>query len=165
MLKTALSAIAFSAFGATAALVFAGRTVHSSPFQMDIPYGAGIKMTPDPANIWSWHHAFTNGNETVEVLVDVDGNQVMDTEHSWLRVMVTDLEIVNPQLFPSTAWIRDSTGRRFAVSTGELRATGAAQHVALSTPIVLPVGSGLSVELTSGAPGTEVHLIGRVVNL
>ena len=163
MLKTALIAIACSAATASTMYVFAGRTVLSSPFQMDIPYGSGLKTVPDPANIWSWHHTFANQG-TVDVLVDVDGNGVMDTEHSWLRVVITDLEIVNQSTAACTAWIVDSTGRRFAVATGGWQAGGPVAHEALATPIVLPVGSSLSVEM-NGQPNTEVHLIGRVVNL
>lgn len=166
MLKTTIVAIACSAATASTMLVFAGRTVHSSPFQMDIPYGSGLKVTPDPANIWSWHHTFANYNETVEVLVDVDGNRLMDTEHPWLRVMITDIEFVHPAAGEARAWIRDTTGRRFAVGTGGFQSSGPVMHCALATPIVLPVGSSLSVEMSAqGQNGCEVHLIGHVVNL
>lgn len=165
-MKTALLTLAFSLTATSAAFVYVGRTAHSSPFQMDIPYGSAVKTTPDPANIWSWHHTFPGGGPTLaEVLVDVDGNNVMDTEHPWLRVVITDLAIVQvagPQ--PATAWIRDGTGRRFAVSTAPGANSKAAEHVALATPIVLPVGSPLTVEVVTGNT-CEVHLVGRVVNL
>lgn len=69
---------------------------------MDIPYLTALKTTPDPANIWSWHHSFATP-ATVEVLVDVDGNNVMDREHSWLRVMITDIEVVDTQNASGTA--------------------------------------------------------------
>ncbi|MBM4061387.1 MAG: hypothetical protein FJ265_09890 [Planctomycetes bacterium] len=164
MLKTALLVLATSMLSASA-VVYVGRTVHSSPFQMDIPYGSAIRTTVDPANIWSWHHTFGNSETTADVLVDVDGNQVMDTEHAWLRVLVTDIELVTPQFATAfTAWIRDSTGRRFAVATA-YQGTSHAVHAALATPIALPVNSALTVELQQAWAGTEVHLIGRVVNL
>lgn len=166
MMKIALLALGLSTLPAAAAFVFAGRTVHSSPFQMAIPYGTAVKTTIDPANIWSWHHDFASGNQTVEVLVDVDGNNVMDTEHSWLRVVVTDIEVVDRNLTQAIVWVRDSTGRRFAVGGGWHQAAGHVNHVGLSTPIVLPVGSSLSVEIEGGGGSTiNVNLIGRVVSL
>jgi hypothetical protein len=165
MLKIALLVLGATALSSTATVLFVGRTVHSSPFQMDCPYGAAIKTTLDPANIWSWHHTFSTGPGTAEVLVDVDGNNVMDTEHAWLRVMVTDIEVVDPGSSGAVAWIRDSVGRRFAAAVGGWQATGPVHHVALATPITLPVGSSLSVEMEGGSSVTEVHMIGRVVNL
>jgi hypothetical protein len=169
MLKTVLIALACSAATATAVLTYTGRTVQSSPFQLDIPYGAGLKTTTDPANVWSWHHEFTSPPSwqpvTVNVLVDFDGNNVMDTEYSWLRVMVTDMEIVTNGA-PGTAWILDGTGKRLAVGTAGVQNNGGVGHVALSSPIVLPVGSPLQVQLVPFGTATfEVHLVGRVVSL
>jgi hypothetical protein len=174
VLKTLLIALACSATTATAVLVYVGRTVHSAPFQLDIPYGSALKTTVDPANVWSWHHQFantTNTPVTADVLVDFDSNNVMDTEYSWLRVMVTDLELVGDGQIQvggfAIARILDGTGRRLAVGLGAYSASGPVHHVSLTSPIVLPVGSPLRVELTTwNAPGTyEVHLIGRVVSL
>jgi hypothetical protein len=164
MIKVGLLVLACSTFSATAVLVFSGRTVYSSQFQVDVPFGSAVKTTVDPANIWSWHHSF-QASGTVDVLVDINGNSVMDTENPFVRVIVTDLEIVGTQnSSPSTAWIRDGVGRRYAVGHGQGQGTAPVHHVALSTPIVLPVGSPLSVELQAGSP-CEVNLVGRVVNL
>ncbi len=162
MLKLAFLVLAASTLSAAAG-VFAGRTVHSTQFQVDFPFGSAVKTTVDPANIWSWHHSF-QASETVDVLVDINGNNVMDTENPLVRVIITDIELVGTQLSsPSTAWIRDGVGRRFAAGHGQGFGTGLVHHVALSTPIVLPIGSPLSVEVQGGL--CEVHLVGRVVNL
>ena len=151
---------------------FTGRTVHSSPFQLDVPLDSAIKTTLDPANVWSWHHEFTNiGGGTpvsADVLVDFDGNGVMDTEHAWVRVMITDLEIVSRSLVAGFVWVIDGQGKRLAAGIGWVSQTGSpVQHVALTTPIVLPVGSPLSVEVQhlGGSATFEVNMMGRVVNL
>lgn len=168
MLKTALLVLGFSTAAATATFVFVGRTVHSSPFQMDIPYLSAVKTTIDPANVWSWHHEFTNlswgTNTTADVLVDIDGNNIMDTEHSWLRVFVTDVAILVPNVNMTVVWLRDAGGKRYAASAGASNSAGPMQHFSLTTPIVLPVGSPLFVDV-QGGPTCEVHLFGRVVNL
>ncbi|MBK8098735.1 MAG: hypothetical protein IPK26_16605 [Planctomycetes bacterium] len=168
MIKSVLLVLGSSAVAASATLVFVGRTVHSSPFQMDVPYGSAVRTTVDPANVWSWHHEFphTGGTATtVDVLVDIDGNNVMDTEHPWLRVMITDIELVERYSGPRTAWILDGTGKRFAVGGGNNYDQGPVNHVGLTSPIVLPVGSPLRVMLEHQIGDCEVHLIGRVVNL
>jgi hypothetical protein len=163
MLKTGLLVLACSTLSATAVLVFSGRSVYSSQFQVDVPFGSAVKTTVDPANIWSWHHYFPAAG-TVDVLVDINGNNVMDTENPWVRVVITDLELVGSyNSSPVTAWIRDGVGRRYAIGHGQGMGTAPVHHVALSTPIVLPVGSPLSVELQGGL--CEVNLVGRVVNL
>jgi len=177
MLKTILLCVTCSAV-TLATVVYSGRTVHSSPFQLDIPYGAAIKTTPNPANIWSWHQDFhavpPSGTVTANVLVDFDGNGVMDTENAWLRVVVTDIELVSRNRYLSLATISDGTGKRYSVSAGNgdpnggNPATPMSQHVSLSTPIVLPVGSPLQVTLENffNANGEfEVNLIGRIVSL
>ena len=169
MLKLALVALLSSTAAVTATWTFAGRTVHSSPFQMDVPFGSAIRTTLDPANVWSWHHEFPGMNSgspiTVDVLVDIDGNQVMDTEHSWLRVMVTDIELVDRAGGPRTVWLLDGTGKRFAVGVGGFQGSGPVHHIALTSPLVLPVGSPLQVMVENQIGPCEVHLIGRVVNL
>ena len=164
MLRQALLVLGCSTLSATAVLVFDGRSVYSSQFQVDVPFGSAVKTTVDPANIWSWHHSFAVSG-TADVLVDINGNNVMDTEDAFVRVIVTDIEIVGASIgTPSTAWIRDGVGRRFAVGHSQGQGAALVHHVALSTPIVLPVGSPLSVEVQAGTP-VEVNLVGRVVNL
>ena len=169
MIKSVLLVLGSSAVTASATFVFVGRTFHSSPFQMDVPYGSAVRTTVDPANVWSWHHEFPNTGSgtgtTVDVLVDIDGNNVMDTEHPWLRVMVTDIELVEGHTGPRTVWILDGTGKRFAVAVGNTSNQGRVNHVALTSPIVLPVGSPLRVMIDHQVGACEVHLIGRVVNL
>jgi hypothetical protein len=170
MFKTLLIALTCSAATATTMLLFVGRTVHSSPFQMDIPYGTALKVTTDPANVWSWHHTFTGTSTgvpvTADVLVDFDGDTVMDTQHSWVRVLVTDIEIVGGMNNQALAWILDGTGKRLAVGIGGHQSSGPVHHVSLTTPIVLSVGSPLRVQLVQYSGGEyEVHLIGRVVSL
>ena len=163
MLKVGLLVLACSTLSATAVFVFSGRSVYSSQFQVDIPFGSAVKTTVDPANIWSWHHSFPAAG-TVDVLVDINGNNVMDTENPLVRVVITDLEIVGTNnSTPLWAWIRDGVGRRYAVGHGQGMGAALVHHVALSTPIVLPVGSPLSVEVVGGL--CEVNLVGRVVNL
>src|SRR5688572_19255086 len=135
-----LAACAAAAFGGT----FVGRSVYSSQFQAAVPFGSALKTTVDPSSVWSWHYSFPNaGATTVDVLVDLDGNNRMDTEVPWARVMITDAQIV--QLgsggSPATAWIVDGNGRRWAV--GSLSAPGSVGNSTLTTPIVLPVGSPL----------------------
>jgi hypothetical protein len=177
MLKTFLIALGCSVVTAATTIIYVGRTVISSPFQMDIPFNSGLKVAQDPADAWSWHHEFqvvTQGPpQTANVLVDFDGNGVMDTENTWLRVIVTDLEIVSTQWAAGVATISDGTGKRYSVGVGAT-STGMAQpvqHVSLATPIVLPIGSSLQVTVsnlwsTSSGPQTfEVNLVGRVVNL
>lgn len=72
------------------------------------------------------------------------------------------------------ATISDGVGKRYSAGcgggTGIGGSSGMVQHIALSTPIVLPVGGSLRVTLQSvwGGANTadyEVNLIGRVVNL
>jgi hypothetical protein len=165
VLKTILIALACSAATATAVLTYTGRTVHSAPFQIDIPYGAGVKTTIDPANVWSWHKEWANlgSTDTADVLVDFDGDNQMDTLNPWVRVMITDLELVTSPNAQAYAWILDGTGKRLAA--GVEANSGPVSHIALSTPIVLPVGSPLHVQVSANGANIEVHLVGRVVSL
>jgi len=167
MFKTILIAFACSAAKATAVLTYTGRTVHSAPFQIDIPYGAAVKTTIDPANIWSWHKEWqtVNGTVTGDVLVDFDGDNQMDTLNPWVRVMVTDFTLACTGGAPGTAWILDANGKRAVALAGGFQNGGLVDHVSLATPIVLPVGSPLHVQVTGGSQAYEVHLVGRVVSL
>ena len=167
MLKTILTALVCSAATATAVLTYTGRTVHSAPFQIDIPYGAAVKTTIDPANIWSWHKewASVGGTVTENVLVDFDGDNQMDTLNPWVRVMITDFTLACTGGGNGTAWILDGTGKRAVAVVGGFQNGGLVDHVSLATPIVLPVGSPLHVQVTSGFQACEIHLVGRVVSL
>jgi hypothetical protein len=167
MLKTALLAVACSAVTATA-FVYVGRTTYSSPFQADFPLNGAIKVTPDAGNIWSWHHQFVHGGwsqpTVADVLVDFDGDQIMDTAHDQVRVMITDFQLVGGTGSIAWAHVVDSGGKRLAVGIGGFQTAGSVQHVSLTTPIALPVGSFLHVELSGDSGPYEVNLVGRVVN-
>ena len=93
MLKTIALVVACSAaaFGASSA----ARTVYS-PLQPATPVGSSFKMSPDIANIWSWHETistFQFSTSLTPVLVDFDGNGVMDTEYPFARVVITDMQV------------------------------------------------------------------------
>jgi pyruvate/2-oxoacid:ferredoxin oxidoreductase beta subunit len=177
MLKTIMLSLGCSIAAATATAVYVGRTVISSPFQMNIPYNSGVKVAQDPANVWSWHHTFQGVDVShpgaADVLVDVDGNGVMDTEYSWLRVVVTDIQLALPnQLYGpgAMATISDGTGVRYSIGLPGFSSQSSLvfeQHISLATPIVLPVGGSLHVSVISpsGPADYDVNLIGRVVNL
>ena len=169
MLKTTLLVCAAAMSASAVTLTYVGRTTYSSPFQVDFPLSSAIKVTPDPGNVWSWHHEFVNQSgwqlQTADVLVDIDGDQVMDTVHDVARVMITDLQLVGSVGQVATARIIDSGGKRLAVGIGGFQTSGAVQHINLTTPIVLPVGSFLHVELIGDGGATcEVNLVGRIVN-
>lgn len=170
MLKTTLIAAAAAGLATSATLVYVGTTTYSTAFQADAPFNGAIKVTPDPGNVWSWHHEVVHPGGTVpatvaDVLVDIDGDQVMDTVHPEVRVMITDLQLVAPWVGPiGFARIVDASGRRLTVGVGGFQSAGAVQHVSLTTPIVLPVGSFLHVEVYGDNSTYEVNLIGRIVN-
>jgi hypothetical protein len=142
--------------------------VHSAPFQIDIPYGAGVKTTIDPANVWSWHKEWVNlaGTDTADVLVDFDGDNQMDTLNPWVRVMITDFTFActNGSAY-GMAWILDANGKRLVAAAGGFQNGGPVDHISLTSPIVLPVGSPLHVQVTGTNSNYEVHLVGRVVSL
>ena len=169
MIKPLLCALGCSAVGAAAAFVYVGRTEYSSPIQPNIPFGSAIKVTTDPGNVWSWHHTFhvTGSTQSADVLVDINGDNVMDTVHDVVRVSITDFQIVGLANTSGIAWIVDSQGKRLAASIGGWQGSGHVHHVNLTTPIVLPVGSSLRVEVmtTSSSNTFEVNMIGRVVTL
>lgn len=148
-----------------AAAAFAGgsvpRTVYSAP-QISLPIGASFKVTPDPANIWSWNESLTGSGSphSSQVLVDMNGDGRMDTTDPHVRVLITDA-----QIWPAgEAIIRDDSGNRWRLEAW-LGSDGSTE-VHFSTPIVLPIGSQLWVDsFFNNSPGFHIHLIGRVVNL
>ena len=100
-----------------------GRTVYSG-VSVGLPIGAAQKVTPDPGSIWSFHETVTvapGSTAVVPVLVDFDGNGVMDTEYPTLRVLVTDMQAVdsgrvdlgNRRLPASSVTLVDSQGPRW----------------------------------------------------
>jgi hypothetical protein len=178
MLKLALM------LGAMGAAFFAGgRTIYSA-LQLQVPFGTAIKMTPDPANIWSWHDTLTLPKNTLTkafpVMVDFDNNGKMDTELKDVRVMITDMQVSSLNLNANSydparfrIHIRNGDGVLWDLSpihhTSSSYRFGYEAH--LATPLSLPVSSTLDIELTSvdSALGNDqavnVHLIGRLVTL
>ena len=150
-----------------------GSTVYSA-FQIQLPSRTSLKVTPDAANVWSWHKEVTFSNTTIReaVLVDFDGNGRMDTEDPDLRVTVTDMQVVLPPGWTQGAgnlsiWLADSHNRRWALFQNDFGAPRTVNQISLSTPIVLPTGSNLFVifeGFISPAPIT-VNLIGREIVL
>ncbi len=167
MLKVAALIVSCS----TAAFVIGtGTTVHS-PAQKALPFGASLKVTPDPSSVWSWSKEITapaNQTVTESVLVDFDGNGRMDTEHPFFRVLVTDMQctVHNPRGV-SKVFLRDATGVRWDMTPGSNNSGLINDSFALTTPLVLPVGSDLNVEVRGSSSGVtaRVSLIGRIVNL
>jgi len=184
MLKTAflVAACSFAAFSAATA-----RTVYS-PQQLAAPTGWSLKVTPDPSSIWSWHETIlVTPGETVRtsVDIDIDKNGVRDTLNSTQRVYVTDMQInvaEGPYLADDgtiTAILRDTGGQRWNLtpsSNYDGAGVGDRQFLPtvyrLETPLILPVGSDLRVDITNvtgagdiGDRNVEVNLIGRVVTL
>ena len=176
-LKTTLLALlgisASAMGGATAYAVY-------TPVQVSFPFNSALKVTPDPANIWSWHKVVSMATPvnvvTEQVLVDIDGNGVMDTNASNVRVLITEIQIVG--LSSNLTHVSDAVVARILDSAGErwivppyLLTNADASHnpyVSLRTPLALANGSDLFVELTrTTTSNIDVHinLIGRVVNL
>lgn len=150
--NTLLLALACGAAGA--AMTALGTTIYSSDFQWSFPVGGSIKTTMDPANIWSWTGTVPPGG--TNVMVDIDGDGVMDTHDSRQRVLLTDMMYLSTTA--STVDVEDSSGLRWRMGF----ALSAPHH--MTTPIVLPFRSDLHLTNASSTPVT-CTLIGRVVNL
>ena len=161
-----------------------GRTVYS-PLGVSIPEGAALKVTPDPANIWSFHEELTiagNATTSVDVLVDFDGNGLMDTENPSLRVLITDMQ-VTMRAGSGTGrgdpipiiHLQDGAGVRWNLTPiphagTQFDVLGVTTATHLATPLALPVGSDLTLEISNTDPNSRsrvlaINLIGRVVNL
>ncbi len=142
--------------GTTLLVVSQGTFVYSA-FQYQLPFRSALKVTPDPANIWSWHGTVP-ANQPVPIIVDIDGNGRSDTENPHVRVVLTDVQVVTNGATALT--ISDGTAVRWRQSKTDGPAEGS--H-AFATPLLLPVGSTLT--LSSLTRIDEVHLIGRVLTL
>lgn len=157
--KILLASILAASLGGAAVTV--GQTYYSSTFQYDFCPGGAFKVTPSPGNVWHWEGDVDNAG--VNVLVDINGDGIMDSEHPEVRVCITDMQV-------ETLGITSSPGVRVLDSSGSRwwMPVGVFSPAHFSTPIVLPVGSPLTlVELTAGTPGNtvRVRLIGRVINI
>ena len=84
-----------------------------------------------------------------------------------IKPLALALSCANAFISSGIARIIDSQGRRLTASIGGNNANGHVHHVSLTTPIVLPVGSTLRVEVesTNSTSTFEVNMFGRVVNL
>jgi hypothetical protein len=140
-----------------AALVTVGQTYYSTAFLWSFPINCGgFKTTPDLNNVWHWEGDATLAGTAV--MVDFNGDGIMDTESPEVRVCITDMQLEGN----GDIAIDDSSGTRWRL----LQYTSyASAH--MTTPIVLPVNSTLTVRQTNGGVSgpTRVRLIGRVVNI
>jgi hypothetical protein len=148
-----LASLLGSAAGAT---VVTGTICYSSSFKLGVPIDGAFNVLQSAANIWSW--SGTVSSSGTNILVDIDGDGVMDTNDPKVKVLITDWHISGG----SNIFIEDSSGIRFRVNSDR----------SLTTPFVLPVGSDLilryAVNGGSGSTGGgnyPITLIGRVQNL
>lgn len=160
--KATLLCLLSATLGATSVTML-GQTQYSSSFQPACPTGSSFKVTPDVANIWHWE-----GNATAagtNVLVDINGDGIMDSTHPEVRVCITDMQNASSD----NVVVEDASGIRWDLPsrspwTGSSPDSNSCQH--FTTPLVLPVGSHLTVRTTNNAQASSrVRLVGRVVNL
>ena len=148
-----------------AALVTVGQTYYSTAFHWSFPMNSGgFKTTPDLNNAWHWEGdvptASYQNHPGVAVSVDFNGDGIMDTECPEVRVCITDLQATGGT---GEVEIVDSSGTRWSKQTASIASEG---ETHFSTPLVLPVGSTLSVRQSFNSTSTiRVRLIGRVVNI
>ncbi|MHC4078927.1 MAG: hypothetical protein ACYST0_10870 [Planctomycetota bacterium] len=160
--------------GISGLFVFASPRLVYSAIQAQQPVGTAFKMTPDPSNIWSFHQTVSikKGAVTLPVLVDFDADGKMDTRHAFARLLVTDMQaLAGDTAMPFQVTLRDNVGKRWilrsVVGGSNPRVFGpASAH--LTTPLSIPVGSDLKVEihnLGSVEVTVDVNIIGRLVTL
>lgn len=154
---------------ATTAMVVPAESMHDMGLQLAQPAGAAFGAPSDAAGqTWSW----TGPADGTPILIDIDGDGVMDTGESGRCVVITDAQIHRDSAVDCD-WavdIVDSSGPRW-----RLQKSYPAGHVSaldsqfFRTPIVLPTGSDLVVQ-AEGVPAEAdwtptVTLVGRVVDL
>ncbi|MGC6487809.1 MAG: hypothetical protein ACON4Z_09210 [Planctomycetota bacterium] len=154
---------------ATTAMVVPGESMRAMGLQLAQPAGAALDASPAAnGQTWSW----TGPADGTPILIDVDGDGVMDTGASGQCVVITDAQ-VHRDATVDCDWsvdIVDSSGPRW-----RLQNSYPAGHVSaldsqfFRTPIVLPAGSDLVIQ-ADGVPSDAawtptVTLIGRVVDL
>lgn len=145
--------------GATLLVVSHGTFVYS-PFQVQLPFRSALKVTPDPANIWSWHGTVDAGINDLRVDLDNDGRP--DSHDAWRRVMVTDVQIESLGGSPAV-WVRDGSIRRWRVDSPSPTNPFAPVSHHFGTPLVIPVGGLPQLEVVGGS--CTVHVFGREVTL
>lgn len=150
-----LTALLAASFGGAAVTV--GQTYYSSSFQYDFCPGGAFKVTPSPGNVWHWEGDATAAG--TNVVVDINGDGIMDTEHPEVRVCITDMQLVGTV----GGEIVDSSGVRWTLQPQFT--AGLPYQWNLATPIVLPLNSPLTVRGGAGSVPSRVRLIGRVVNI
>lgn len=164
MLKLALIFVA----GSVTTFFAAPRLVYSG-LQQQLFLGAGLKVAPDPSNVWSFHETVTLGSGLthVPVVVDFDKNGKMDTELKAARVMVTDVQIYATGGTAGAPLLTDSGGTRWVFP--ELGGSGGRPPqvtVHFATPLVLPIDSGLTVTFRGvGGVQVTINMIGRLVTM
>ena len=159
--KILLASILAASLGG-AAVTTLGQTFYSSSFQYDFCPGGAFKVTPSPGNVWHWEGDATAAG--VNVIVDINGDGVMDTEHPEVRVCITDMQLEAVQNNIPAVHVIDSSGVRWWMLNSVLG------QASLTTPIVLPQNSPLTIRLTAANPfdpqaTLRVRLIGRVINI
>ncbi|MCB9920409.1 MAG: hypothetical protein H6832_18550 [Planctomycetes bacterium] len=155
-----MKTLAMIALGATCLVT--GRLTYSA-VQTQVFPGSALKVTPDPSNIWSFHDTVSpqNGKAVVPVIVDFDKNGKSDTELAGARLLVTDVELV-VSLGQGILKLNDSTGTRWELHTA---LNQRAVDKSFASPLAIPFGSKLELEVLTDAPLVSVHVIGRLVTL
>jgi len=175
MLKTALTVL-FTTCGLSAAFFFAGPKIFYSGFQPKWPIGSGVKVVPDPTNIWSWHfHNVTSASKgKIEIVIDQNGDGKPDQLDSFLAVLLTDLQLDRSLPGNSTAYRRcvlvteDGT-EIWNLSEYNAGSSGSwigAESNHFATPLIFPRGKRVFLSWMSYTGWNfSVHLIGRTINL
>ncbi|MHC4078562.1 MAG: hypothetical protein ACYST0_09015 [Planctomycetota bacterium] len=170
MIKTA-----FLLAGVSGLFLFASPRLVYSAIQAQQPVGTAFKMTPDPSNIWSFHETVTlqkRSSTTVPVVVDFDADGKMDTQHAFARLLITDLQTAAERSYDEVRVVlRDNIGPRWRFGTalgGSNPPVYRPSNVHLTTPLSIPVGSDLKVDISN--PGlnpvtVQINIIGRLVTL
>jgi hypothetical protein len=149
-----------------AALVTVGQTYYSTAFLWSFPINCGgFKTTPDLNNVWHWEGDVPvrriATDPGVAVIVDFNGDGIMDTECPEVRVCITDIQNTEG----AGIEVVDSSGIRWDLAPRGQYFSG---ETHFATPIVVPFGSSIHIRqevISSFGSTSRVRLIGRVVNI
>ncbi len=156
--------------GAAGAVVVNGTINYSSPFKLTVPIDSAFHVVPSVANIWSW----TGPADGSPILVDIDGDGVMDTNDPKVKVVITDMQVRDLRITGNSETgveLMDASGPRWFQRSWNFNSLLQSDSTHFSTPIVLPTGSDLWLQTFDGGQATNaswtptVTLIGRVQNL
>jgi len=164
-------------------LLAGGNLVYSNPGGV-VPTAPGlhINVQPSPVNIWRLHETVTataNAVTTVPVFIDMDGDGVSDTLDPNRRVLITDFLVSQDNV--SLGWQSMGPFRLMAQCPGVAAPVplwefgppvnpAAGNHVQLphsehlSTPIAVPPGAALTLEVSNlyqGNATLEIYMNGR----